>query len=53
MAEAIWDDWWTVDGARGRAEIDRYDSECGAAHYVSEYIVKEVADYDLQGSDFR
>lgn len=51
-AQAIWEDWWTKDGARGRAEIDRYDSDSGAAHYVTEYVTKEIADYDLQGSDF-
>jgi len=51
QAEAIWEDWWTIDGARGRAHIDRFEQEKGATHYVSKYVTKRLADYDIQGVD--
>jgi len=51
QAEAIWDDWWTIDGARGRAHVDQFDQEKGATHYVSKYVSKDLADYDLQGTN--
>lgn len=51
QAESIWEDWWTVDGARGRAQIDQFEQEAGATHYVSKYVTKKLADYDIQGVD--
>lgn len=49
QAEAIWQDWHQ---RHGRAHIDQYDSDSGAAHYVSKYVTKDIADYDLQGAQF-
>lgn len=48
QAEAIWKDWFK---RHGRAHVDEFDQEKGATHYVSEYVSKRLADYDLQGSD--
>lgn len=46
QAEAIWDDWFQ---RHGRAHVDEFDQDKGAAHYVSKYVGKSLADYDLQG----
>lgn len=51
QAQSIWEDWWTVDGARGRAHIDQFEQEKGATHYVSKYVTKKLSDYDIQGRD--
>lgn len=47
QAKAIWRDWY---GRHGRAHIDEFDDDGGAAHYVSEYVTKDIADYDVYGS---
>jgi hypothetical protein len=47
QAEAIWRDWHQ---RHGRAHVDKYKDDCGAAHYLSEYVTKDIADYDIQGS---
>lgn len=41
---ALWS-WWYE--RFGRAEIRGYDPERGAASYVSKYVTKELAHYDL------
>jgi hypothetical protein len=51
QAKSIWEDWWTVEGARGRAHVDQFEQEKGATHYVSKYVTKDLADYDVQGKD--
>lgn len=44
---------------QGHAWVRRYDPELGAAHYVTKYVTKERADYNLsrrlvpRGSDLR
>lgn len=44
MAQAVWQ-WWF--DRYGRAHVDAFDQEKGATHYVSKYVTKEAADYDL------
>lgn len=31
----------------GRSDIERYDRDLGAAHYVSKYVAKELNDWDI------
>ena len=31
----------------GRSEVEEYDPEKGASHYVSKYVTKELADFDF------
>lgn len=31
----------------GRAQVDRYDPALGACHYVSKYVSKDLADFDI------
>lgn len=31
----------------GRSEVEAYDSDKGAAHYVSKYVTKELSDFDF------
>jgi hypothetical protein len=42
-------EWFQPEGtgARGYARIFPYDPRLGAAHYVSKYITKDLADYDI------
>jgi hypothetical protein len=42
------DDWKNRHGA---ANVKEFDPKKGATHYVSKYVSKELADYDLQGAD--
>jgi hypothetical protein len=46
-ARSLWRLWHR---AYGRAHVDQFDQEKGAAHYVSKYVARQLADYDLQGS---
>lgn len=48
-ADKIWDDWYR---RHGRAHVDAFEQERGAAHYVSKYVTKDLGDYDLQGKAF-
>lgn len=44
QARDVWRDWFK---RYGRAHIDRFKQERGAHHYVSKYVTKELADYDI------
>ena len=48
QAEAIWEDWFQ---RHGRAHVDQFEQDEGGSHYVSKYVSKEIADYDIQGVD--
>jgi hypothetical protein len=43
-AQFLWHDWFE---RHGRAHIDRFDPKRGATHYVTKYVSKQLADYDL------
>lgn len=47
-AKSIWNDWFS---RHGRAHVDTFERGKGATHYVSKYVSKDLADYDLQGKD--
>lgn len=48
QAKDIWQDWFK---RHGRAHVDQFEQKKGASHYVSKYVSKDLADYDLQGAD--
>jgi hypothetical protein len=41
----IWEVWFNKFG---RARVEVYDPEKGAAHYLTKYLVKAVCDYDVK-----
>lgn len=43
-AQAI---WAVSHRMFGRAHVDEFKKELGAAHYVSKYVTKRLADYDI------
>lgn len=43
--------WWHE--RYGRCEVKGYDPEKGAAHYISKYVTKELAHYDLDLRGFK
>jgi hypothetical protein len=44
QATHLWHRWHRQ---YGRAHVDRFDKQRGAAHYVGKYVTKKVADYDV------
>lgn len=42
-------EWFQAEGtgARGRTRVLPYDPRLGAAHYVSKYVTKDLAEYDV------
>ena len=45
-----WWKWWFTRYGAGR--IEPYDPTLGASHYITKYVTKRLAWYDIQGVDY-
>lgn len=46
---STWWGWWYT--RYGACRIEPYDTRLGASHYVTKYVTKRLAWYDIQGVD--